>query len=108
MDIQHAMESCFTIFHTRRVQSLLRKCKHPVPVIVALTSLCFKTDPDAKFVMRAGKGTFPAYKAHLCVDRKKRVVASVEDSKATEGDMSKVSHLYTSNSILGVGKRQKL
>ena len=29
------------------------------------------SDPDAEFMTRPGKGSFPSYKAHLFVDRKK-------------------------------------
>jgi transposase len=65
------------------------------------------TDPDAELVTRPGKGTFAAYKAHLCVDRKARVIVSLEGSKATEDDMSKVPQLYSA-AVFSVGKKPKV
>ena len=64
------------------------------------------SDPDAEYVTRPGKGSFPAYKAHFCVDRKKRVVLAVDGSKATDDDMSKVHSLFT-NSLFAAGKKPK-
>jgi len=63
-----------------------------------------RTDPDAELVTRAGKGTIPGYKAHLLVDRKERVILSIDGSKANEDDMSKMGSLYT-ESIFITGKK---
>ena len=66
-----------------------------------------KTDPEAELVRRSGKETIPAYKAHVCVDRKDRVILSVDGSKASEDDMSKVANLYT-QAIFTIGKKPKV
>ena len=63
-----------------------------------------KTDPDATLITRAGKGTFPAYKAHFCVDRKERVIIAIDGSSAIEDDMSKIDSLYN-QSYLAIGKK---
>ena len=39
-----------------------------------------RTDPDAELVTRGNKGAVPGYKAHLCVDRKERVILSTDGS----------------------------
>ena len=65
------------------------------------------SDPDAELMSRNGKSAIPAYKAHLCVDRKRRVILSVDGSKASKDDMAKVHSLYT-NSLFAVGKKPKM
>jgi transposase len=62
------------------------------------------TDPEAELITRPGKGSVPSYKAHFCVDRKRRVILAVDGSKATDDDMSKVHSLFT-NSLFAVGKK---
>lgn len=52
------------------------------------------TDKDAEIISRLGKGTFLAYKAHLCVDKKNRIITSIEGSKASVDDLSKIHDLY--------------
>jgi len=44
------------------------------------------SDPDARMISRSGKGTFSAYKGHVCVDRKRRVILSVDGSVATDDE----------------------
>ena len=66
-----------------------------------------QSDEDAQIITRPGKGTFPAYKAHFCVDRKKRIILSVMGSSATEDDMSKIDDLYTSSKLI-TGKKPKV
>lgn len=58
-------------------------------------SFASTTDPDAQYVTRPGKGSFPAYKAHVCVDRKHRVITAIDGTKATVDDISKVHSLYS-------------
>jgi len=65
------------------------------------------SDPEAEFISRPGKLSIPAYKAHFCVDRKERVILSVDGSKGSEDDMSKVHSLYT-NSVFAAGKKPKI
>jgi hypothetical protein len=65
------------------------------------------SDPDAEFMTRPRKGSFPSYKAHFSVDRKKRVILAVTGSKATEDDMSEVHNLFT-NSVFAAGKKPKI
>jgi len=65
------------------------------------------SDPDAEYITRPGKLSIAAYKAHFCVDRKERVILSVDGSKASEDDMSKVHSLYT-NSVFAAGKKPKI
>jgi hypothetical protein len=65
-----------------------------------------RSDPDAEFMMRRGKGSIPSYKAHFSVDRKKRVILAVDGSKASEDDMSKVHILFT-NSVFAAGRKPK-
>ena len=65
------------------------------------------TDPQSQLITRPGKGTFAAYKAHLAVDRKRRVILSISGSAATEDDMSKVDALFTGAS-LSAGKKPKV
>lgn len=65
------------------------------------------TDPDAELISRTGKGSsIPSYKAHLCVDRKRRVILAVDGSKSSDDDMSKVHSLFT-NSLFAAGKKPK-
>ena len=69
--------------------------------------LISSSDPDAQLMSRNGSFSTPSYKAHFCVDRKKRVILSVDGSKASEDDMAKVHSLYT-NSLFIVGKKPKM
>jgi transposase len=62
------------------------------------------SDPDAQLMSRNGTNSVPAYKAHFCVDRKRHVILSVDASKASEDDLTKVNSLYT-NSLFAVGKK---
>lgn len=66
-----------------------------------------RTDPDAEIISRPGKGTYPSYKAHLCVDRKNRVITAIDGSKASDDDMSKIHDLYIS-SLFVIGKKPKV
>jgi transposase len=52
--------------------------------------LVSSSDPDAQLMSRNGSFSTPAYKAHFCMDRKTRVILSVDGSKASEDDMVKV------------------
>ena len=63
-----------------------------------------QTDKDAEIITRPGKGSFPSYKAHVCVDRKRRVITAIDGSKASDDDMSKIHDLYTA-SLFVVGKK---
>jgi transposase len=63
-----------------------------------------RTDVDAQKARRPGIGGIPAYKAHLCVDRKKRVILSIDGSKANDDDMTKIHSLYT-NALFAVSKK---
>jgi transposase len=54
-----------------------------------------KTDPDAFLASRPGKGAFPAYKAHISVDRKRKVILSVKGTYSNWDDMTGVHDLYT-------------
>ncbi len=65
------------------------------------------SDADAELVSRSGKGTIPAYKAHVCVDRKKRVILSIDGSKASDDDMSKIDSLYK-QALFAAGKKPKV
>lgn len=65
------------------------------------------SDPDAQLMSRNGLNSQPAYKAHFCVDRKRRVILSMDGSKASEDDMTKVHSLYT-NSLFAVGKKPQM
>ena len=66
------------------------------------------TDPEAELITRPGKGSsIPSYKAHFCVDRKRRVILAVDGSKATDDDMSKVHSLFTC-SLFAAGKKPKM
>jgi transposase len=62
------------------------------------------SDPDAELLSRGGSTSLPAYKAHFCVDRRRRVILSVDGSKATEDDLTKVHTLFT-ESMFAVGKK---
>jgi hypothetical protein len=53
------------------------------------------TDPDAEPLSRGGSSSLAAYKAHFCVDRRRRVILSIDGSKATEDDLTKVDTLFT-------------
>jgi transposase len=64
------------------------------------------SDPDAELMSRNGKSAVPAYKAHFCVDRKRRIILSVDGSRASEDDMVKVHSLYT-NSMFAAGGKPK-
>ena len=66
--------------------------------------LCSSTDPDAQLARRGGGAATPAYKAHFCVDRKKRVILSVAASKANDDDMTKVAEL-TTNALFASGRK---
>jgi transposase len=66
-----------------------------------------KTDPDAVIITRPGKGTFSAYKAHLCVDRKNRVITAIEGTKAFVDDMAMVHPLY-STTIFALSKKAEV
>jgi transposase len=70
-------------------------------------SLCSTTDPDAQLATRPGKGTFPAYKAHLCVDRKRRVILSITGSVSSEDDMSRIDPLLSA-ACLSAGARPRV
>lgn len=70
-------------------------------------AMCSTSDPDAELATRPGKGTIPAYKAHLCVDRKDRVILSIDGSNASDDDMSKVDTLYT-HALFAAGKKPKV
>jgi transposase len=65
------------------------------------------SDPDAQLMSRNGLSSTPSYKAHFCVDRKKRVILAVDGSKACEDDMVKVHSLFT-NSLFAVGRKPKM
>jgi hypothetical protein len=65
------------------------------------------SDQDAEFMTRPGKGSVPSCKAHFSVYRKKRMILTVDGSKATEDDMSKVHSLFT-NSLFTAGKKPKI
>jgi transposase len=65
------------------------------------------TDPEAELITRTGKSSVPSYKAHFCVDRKRRVILAVDGSKSTDDDMSKVHSLFT-RSLFAVGKKPKI
>jgi hypothetical protein len=65
------------------------------------------TDPEAELITRPGKGSLPSYKAHLCVDRKRRVILAVAGSKSSDDDMSKVHSLFTS-SLFATGKKPEV
>jgi transposase len=62
------------------------------------------TDPDAQLARRGGGAAVPAYKAHFCVDGKKRVILSVAASKANDDDMTKVAEL-TTNALFASGRK---
>ncbi len=62
------------------------------------------TDPDAEPVSRGGSSSLPACKAYFCVDRRRRVILSIDGSKATEDDLTKVDTLFT-ESMFAVGKK---
>jgi hypothetical protein len=62
------------------------------------------TDSDAELIDRPGKGSVPSYRAHFCVDRKRRVILAVDGSKAADDDMSKVHRLFTT-SLFVAGKK---
>lgn len=62
------------------------------------------SDPDAELLSRGGSTSLPAYKAHFCVDRRRRAILSVDGSKATEDDLTKVHTLFT-ESMFAVGKK---
>jgi transposase len=62
------------------------------------------SDPEAELISRPGKGTFPAYKAHACVDKKHRVILAISGTRASTDDMREVHHLLT-NSIFLTGRK---
>ena len=45
------------------------------------------SDPEAELISRPGKGTFPAYKAHACVDKKDHVILAISGTRASIDDM---------------------
>lgn len=61
------------------------------------------SDPDAELMSRNGSSSLPSYKAHFCVDRRRRVILSVDGSKASDDDLTKVHTLFT-NSMFVAGK----
>jgi hypothetical protein len=63
-----------------------------------------RTDPDAQKTRRPGVFGISAYKSHFCVDRKKRVILSIDGSKANDDDMTKIDTLYT-NAVFAAGKK---
>ena len=58
------------------------------------------SDPEAALISRPGKGTVPAYKAHVCVDTKHRVILAISGTRASTDDMREVHHLLTSSLFL--------
>jgi hypothetical protein len=56
---------------------------------------------------RNGLNSQPAYRAHFCVDGKKIVIFSVDGSKASDDDMTKV-HDLCANSLFTVGKKPQM
>lgn len=60
-----------------------------------IDEIYYRTNPDAELVTRDSKGKISGCKAHLCVDREERVILSIDGSKASEDDMSKIGTLYT-------------
>ena len=64
------------------------------------------SDPDAEILVRPGKGTHPSYKAHACVDGKKRVILSVSGTRASVDDMHEVHQLLVNATFLG-GRRPR-
>ena len=64
------------------------------------------SDPDAEITVRPGKGTYPAYKAHACVDGKKRVILAITGSRSSIDDMHEVHRLLT-ESIFLAGRKPK-
>jgi transposase len=59
-----------------------------------------QTDPEAEITVRPGKGTYPAYKAHACVDGRKRVILSITGSRSSIDDMHEVHRLLTESIFL--------
>jgi hypothetical protein len=64
------------------------------------------TDPEAEITVRPGKGTYPAYKAHACVDGRKRVILAITGSRSSIDDMHEVHRLLTT-SIFLAGREPK-
>jgi Transposase DDE domain. len=64
------------------------------------------SDPEAEILVRPGKGTHPSFKAHACVDGKKRVILSVSGTRASVDDMHEVHQLLVNATFLG-GRRPR-
>lgn len=58
------------------------------------------TDPEAEIITRPGKGTYAGYKAHACVDGRKRVILAIQGTRGSIDNMREVHALMTTSIFL--------